>query len=272
MIGITSFFRVLINTNIFVSICVFFLALSSEILLKSTNNNISFFIFFASLFTYNIQRIIRIKKGTNHKRKEWTLKHLKLIYLLIIIGASFSMYYFLKFNTQTQNVIFLTGIVSIMYPFGIRSIPYCKILIISSVWTIASMYLLISENNLLLNNNVILHLISRFLFVFAITIPFDIRDVKYDKNNLKTIPISLGIQKSKLLSIFALLLICFISIVHLSQKIVNLSVFFTILIICVFSCILIFKSDEKKEDFFFSFWIESLSVFFYLFLVISLLI
>ena len=117
MIGITSFFRVLINTNIFVSICVYFLALSSEILLKSTNNNISFFIFFASLFTYNIQRIIRIKKGKNHKRKEWTLKHLKLIYILIIIGASISMYYFLKFNTQTQNVIFLTGIVSLMYPF-----------------------------------------------------------------------------------------------------------------------------------------------------------
>ena len=38
MIEITSFFRVLINTNIFVSICVFCLA--SEILLKSTNNNI----------------------------------------------------------------------------------------------------------------------------------------------------------------------------------------------------------------------------------------
>ena len=270
MIEITSFFRVLINTNIFVSICVFCLALSSEILLKSTNNNISFFVFFASLFTYNIQRIIRIKKGTNHKRKEWTLKHIKLIYIIIIIGAIFSVYYFLKFNTQTQNIIFIAGVISIMYPFGIRSIPYCKILIIASVWTIASMYLLISENNLSLNNNMILHLISRFLFVFAITMPFDIRDIKYDKNNLKTFPISLGIQKSKLLSIFALLLICFNSIVQFSNKILNLNFFFTILIISVFSSILIYKSNEKKEDFFFSFWIESLSVFFYLFLVISL--
>ena len=65
----------------------FFIYLSSEILLKSTNNNIKLLYFFASLFTYNIQRIIRIKKGTNHKRKEWTLKHLKLIYILIIVGA-----------------------------------------------------------------------------------------------------------------------------------------------------------------------------------------
>ena len=118
----------------------------------------------------------------------------------------------------------------------------------------------------------ILHLISRFLFVFAITIPFDIRDVKYDKNNLKTIPISLGIQKSKLLSIFVLLLICFISIVQFYLKILDLNLFFANIIISVFSCLLIYKSDEKKEDFFFSFWIESLSVFFYLFLLISLLI
>ena len=76
------------------------------------------------------------------------------------------------------------------------------------------MYLLIIENNLSLNNNMILHLICRFLFVFLITIPFDIRDIKYDNNNLKTIPLSLGIQKSKLLSIFTLLLICLISIVQ----------------------------------------------------------
>jgi len=272
MIGTTSFFRVLINTNIFVSICVFSLALSSEILLKSTNNNISFFVFFASLFTYNIQRIIRIKKGTNHKRKEWTLKYIKLIYVLIIVGASFSVYYFLKFNTQTQNIIILTGIVSISYPFRIRSIPYFKIFIIASVWTISSMYLLIIENNLSLNNNMILHLICRFLFVFAITIPFDIRDIKYDNNNLKTIPLSLGIQKSKLLSIFTLLLICLISIVQFRLMILNLNLFFATIIISVFSCILIYKSNEKKEDFFFSFWIESLSVLFYLFLVISLLI
>ena len=150
--------------------------------------------------------------------------------------------------------------------------PIFKIFIISSIWTISeSMYLLIIENNLSLNNNMILHLISRFLFVFLITIPFDIRDIKYDNNNLKTIPLSLGIQKSKLLSIFTLLLICLISIVQFRLMILNLNLFFTTIIISLFSCILIFKSDEKKKISF-SFWIESLSVFFYLFLVISLLI
>ena len=33
------------------------------------------------------------------------------------------MYYFIKFNTQTQNIIILTGIVSISYPLELEIYP-----------------------------------------------------------------------------------------------------------------------------------------------------
>ena len=134
------------------------------------------------------------------------------------------------------------------------------------------MGLLISENNLPLNSNTILQLFSRFLFVFAITIPFDIRDVKYDKNNIKTIPILLGTFISKLIAILSLIALKIISFYQYLYYNLSVNILIAIILCCCFSSILIIKSDENKDDFYFSFWIESLSIFFYLFFMISLFI
>ena len=271
MNGIKSFFRFLINTNILVSFCVSSLALSSELLFYSSNYQISKFVFFATLFTYNFQRIVRIKRGIAHKRKQWTLNNLILVYSLIVIGTIGSFYHFFLFNRNTQILIFIAGIVSILYPLGLRKIPFCKIFIISFTWTISTMILLISENNILLNTNTYLHVISRFLFVFAITIPFDIRDIKYDHLKLKTIPIIVGITKAKAIAIIALLTLQLVSTYQFLNYNLNFGYFIAIILSCIFSAILIRKSEERKSDFFFSFWVESLSIVFYLFLAITTL-
>jgi 4-hydroxybenzoate polyprenyltransferase len=271
MNGIKSFFRFLINTNILVSFCVSSLALSSELLFYSSNYQISKFVFFATLFTYNFQRIVRIKRGIAHKRKQWTLNNLNLVYSLIVIGTIGSFYHFFLFNRNTQILIFITGIVSILYPLGLRKIPFCKIFIISFTWTISTMILLISENNILLNTNTYLHVISRFLFVLAITIPFDIRDIKYDHVKLKTIPIIVGITKAKAIAIIAIFALQLVSSYQFVNYNLNFGYFIAIILSCIFSAILIRKSEERKSDFFFSFWVESLSIVFYLFLAITTL-
>ena len=272
MNGVKSIFNHLINSNIFVATCIIILALSSQILLESKNGNINVFVFFATLFTYNFQRIVRIKKGIAHKRKEWVMNNRVFIYSLITLSGFISLFFFFQFNPNTQILLLTTGIISVLYPFGLRKIPFIKIFIISSIWTISSMGLLISENNLPLNSNTILQLFSRFLFVFAITIPFDIRDVKYDKNNIKTIPILVGIFISRLIAMLSLITLKIISVYQYLYYNLSFNILIAIIICCCFSSILIIKSDENKDDFYFSFWIESLSIFFYLFLMISLFI
>ena len=269
---VKSIFNHLINSNIFVATSIVSLLLSSQLLLQSKNGNINVFVFFATLFTYNFQRIVRIKKGISHKRKEWVLNNRDFIYSLITFSGFISLFFFFQFNPNTQILILTTGIISVLYPFGLRKIPFLKIFIISSIWTISSMGLLISENNLPLNSNTILQLFSRFLFVFAITIPFDIRDVKYDKNNIKTIPILLGTFISKLIAILSLIALKIISFYQYLYYNLSVNILIAIILCCCFSSILIIKSDENKDDFYFSFWIESLSIFFYLFLMISLFI
>jgi len=269
---IKNIFLFLINTNIFVALCVCALSISSEYLFNSHNLRITQFVFLSTLFTYNYQRVVRIKKGVKHKRKEWTLNNNSLVYFLIGIGIIGSFYHFFQMETISQIFILLFGMISLLYPFGIRRIPFFKIFIISLTWTISTMLLVVLENNIPLNINTYLHLICRFLFVFAICIPFDIRDIKYDNIKLKTIPISVGISKSKLISVFSLFSIGLISIYQFQNYNLKIEFLISIILSCIVSSIFINKSDEKKSDFFFSFWIESLSILFYLFLTISILI
>ena len=267
-----SFIRFLVFSNIWVAFCVLALALSSELLLETANHQISKFVFFATVFTYNFQRVVRIWNGANHMRKDWLLKYRVTIYSLILFGGIMSGYYFFHFQILTQLLIVFSGIISVFYPFGLRRIPFSKIFVISLVWTISTMLLLVFENNIPITQNVVLHLLSRFLFVFAIIIPFDIRDLKYDAKNLRTIPLFLGVQKSKIIGVLALLICAIIAIFQSFENTVISSNLLALILLYFVASIFIVKSDENKSEMYFSFWIESLSILAYLFLIISGLI
>ena len=60
-----------------------------------------------------------------------------------------------------------------------------------------SVFLPVFELLVPIDEKVILFFSAIYLKVFAITIPFDIRDIEFDKSKLVTIPLKLGIQKSK---------------------------------------------------------------------------
>ena len=267
-----SFIRFLVFSNIWVAFCVLALALSSELFLGTANYQISKFVFFATLFTYNFQRVVRIGKGDNHMRKEWLLTHIIAVYSLILLGGIMSGYYFFEFQKITQIAIAFSGVLSVLYPFGLRKVPFSKIFIISLVWTISTMLLLVFENNIPITQNIVLHLISRFLFVFAITIPFDIRDLKHDAQNLETIPLFFGVQKSKVIGVSALFICVLIAIFQSFEDSLNSSNLLALILLYFVASIFIRKSDESKGEMYFSFWIESLCILVYFFLIISGLI
>ena len=102
------FFLFLINSNIFVSFCVLSLAISSEFLVVKSRilfpSEVSLFVFFATIFTYNFQRIVRISKSQKHNRKDWTQKNKILIYLVIIITKN-KLIKEINFDLETPKTI-----------------------------------------------------------------------------------------------------------------------------------------------------------------------
>ena len=267
-----NIFNWIIFSNIFVAFCVLALTISSEVLLGTTNFRISQFVFFATLFTYNFQRIVKLKQRRKQLKTDWQAKNKTSTYFIMIISRIIIAYHFYYFKTSTQIAIIFSGILSLLYPFGIRNIPFAKIFVIALVWTMSTMLLLVLENNMLISQNLILHLSARFLFVFAITIPFDIRDLKFDDKKMKTIPIVFGEGKTKLIGVMALFfaeLIAIVQMLYFDMEFYNL-----IALICIFflSAILMIKSSQDKTAMYFSFWVESLSIYFYLFLMLSTLL
>jgi len=100
--------------------------------------------------------------------------------------------------------------------FRLRQIPYLKIFLIAFVWsTITILLPVIHSENKIEDWRVTTMIIERFLFVLAITIPFDIRDVEDDsKTELKTIPLKIGKNKSLKLSIVLMTLFLILTIIH----------------------------------------------------------
>ena len=267
-----SFIQFIVFSNIWVALCVLSLTLSSEFLLSTSNYKITQFVFFATLFSYNFQRVVRIKKGLKHVRKSWLANQNIAIYLLMFCGSLVSTYQFFEFQLLTQVVIVIVGLLSVLYPFGLREIPFSKIFIISFVWAISTMLLLVIENDIPLSKNLSLHLTARFLFVFAISIPFDIRDLKYDAQNLITIPLFFGVSKSRFIAFFMLLICGVIAFYQYFENSLLLSNLLALILLYFVSSIFVLKSDESRREMYFSFWVESLSILGYLLLVIMLLI
>lgn len=257
-----------INSNIWVAFCALGLTASSELLLNTANFDISKFVFFSIIFAYNFQRIVRLKKGHQHSYKNWLVKNRKAVYLLMFIAAVVSAYLFFSFRSSTQLAILFTGTLSAFYPFGLRKIPFAKIFIISFVWAVSTMLLLVLENNITISQNIIWQLASRFLFVFAITIPFDIRDIEYDSKNVLTIPLFFGVKRSKIIAIFSLFICVIISFFQYFEMAFTFLNLLALIFLYILASIFIQKSDKRSGEIYFSFWVESLSFFSYFLLVI----
>ena len=134
------------------------------------------------------------------------------------------------------------------------------------------MLLALLENQIQLTQNITLHLLARFLLIFAITIPFDIRDLNFDNKELRTIPLVFGAVKARIIAILALFICAIIAVVQYINEDINFAYLLALILLYFVSSIFIAKSDVSKREMYFSFWVESVSILGYIFLLISALI
>jgi hypothetical protein len=150
----------------------------------------------------------------------------------------------------SQNLRFLR--------FTIRDIPFLKIFIISFSWTYLTILIPAIINDIPFDYYLISNIFIRFLFVLAITIPFDIRDLNFDK--VITLPSSLGIENSKMISYISLLFCEFIILILWLYNYLFISFFISLLITFEITALFIFFTKKDNKELFFGFYIEGLSI------------
>ncbi len=146
---------------------------------------------------------------TPHKidsnRKKWLEKNKQLALIMTLAALIISGYLFLKLNASQQIRIASVGLISLAYiipskrNIGLRWIPNFKIFIIAVCWTLLAT--LPIQASIIQNPT---PYVAVWLFIIALTIPFDIRDLKSDPKTLRTIPQLIGLQASIGLSICCL--------------------------------------------------------------------
>ena len=187
---------------------------------------------------------------------------------------------FFMLSWQTQLLLFFLSIFSFCYnmplfsignrKFGLRNIPGLKPLMIALVWSLSSVLLPIFEADYhnqqsLSNSEIFLLILTRFIFVGAMTIPYDIRDISEDRKvGLKTIPVVLGEKKA---SLFCQIMfgIYFAVLLLRSPHILRVD-FWAFAAMFALTWWLIFVSRKKKDDYFYFFYLDGIFILQYIML------
>lgn len=262
--------------NIWVALnTVFFTATTMIVFSLEMNYPLLLFSFFSVLLAYNFQRLVKFSNLSLYsERIQWLATRKKLIFFLVVIGLIGAIISILMLPIWVWYLLIIPAILSFFYVlpdfqgfrrklnrFSLRNIPFIKIYLIAFSWMVISVFIplftasLLEEINLLI---VVLILAEKFIFIIAITIPFDIRDIKIDEKEKKTIPQLLGISRSKWLAVFLLLISSTLILIIYKFGIYNLQILFSLLISNIIAGIVISKINETKKELFYSGVIEGL--------------
>lgn len=266
-----SFIKIIIYSNLLVSLCVAAYTHLTYTLFKLPKDNswlILLIVFCFTFITYNGQRLFRLKQKVSTyrdlgERLQWVVKHQKILSLFSGL-AGLTGFISIFFISSTCWVLLIPmGVLSLFYvvplPFikkSFREINYVKIYFIALVWSLIIIGLpFIESYGFNFNfNNFLLAFSQCFIFIFAITLPFDIRDIPFDKNtNLKTIPLVLGIDNT---IIFIQILLSFSLIIFYFLPI-NQNHLFGLLIAHLITMIITLFANENRKELFYAGWIES---------------
>jgi len=250
------------------------------------------FIYCATLTLYSLHRIIGLEKiepGKGAQRHQWARKNkttLRLVFGLGVTGTlvffvSLFKYFFFGYQgNDFQKVVhemrtvvtpFEPGIIAFLAPVVIallysvpllkwkgealrlRDIPGIKIFLIAAVVAWITVVFPLYENTFPLDQGKVIQLfLHRFCFIFAITIPFDIRDVEADKlKELKTIPLKVGVRNSKLIAVGALAASDFLSF-DLGSSAQNMGLLFSLPV----SALILLYASPRRSEYFYSLLVE----------------
>jgi len=229
----------------------------------SVNNDFLLLVFFATTLSYCFQRIVRHKSGAliNSARHQWVYSQKKFLYALIIISFCisgslffilFSFYELLYFSPLIIIALFYAVK---MFSKSLRDIPFIKIILIAFSWAAVTVLIPAYINEEFSANDTWSLFILNFIYIFALVIPFDIRDLNFDEPEKKTIPQLIGMKAAKHTAIILLIICGLLSFALLKETVFLVPVYLV-------SIIVLFQIDDKRKELFYAWGIDGLILLF----------
>lgn len=264
----------LLFSNTFIAVCAVAQGLVTYQLLGARpDEHVLAILFCATLSLYNFSIFLskpRDPAASPFRRVRWIFSHYRLMITITLISILSVIPLFLFLSMTAKLLLVFLAAVSVAYnipvftvndkKFSLRNIPGIKLFLIALVWSLSAVMLPIleleSHHSVVPARETILLVAKRFLLVAAITVPFDIRDLFQDKlYELKTIPVLLGERRAYLFCQF--LLVAYVAMLFLFTRDFG-SNFLALTLTVILAGWLIFKSDLKKNEYYYFLGIDGI--------------
>lgn len=280
-------FRWLIFGNFWVATCASAMYASSVFTLGEPFEWRWLFVVFAStLAAYNYHRVPESSLAyyaRGSERHVWIRENrTALIVILLVASTLAGLLIFPILDLRTLWWFVPAGLFSFLYvmpvlPIGgkwtrLRDLPFVKTFIISAVWAVITVVPASREALLLerISPEVIWLMAERFIFLTAISIPFDLRDLNIDaQNNVKTFAGIWGFEKTLFYCRILLVIFAAAAVLGFQLNLISGSTTLAMIVSAASSGWLLAQINEKSDEMIYAFWLEGTMIdqFFWIFLL-----
>lgn len=268
MQGIKKLFNFYLDASIHVALAVISLyAVSTYFLGVQSNPKLMAFLGLSTVVCYNF-----MKYGVEaEKYLILSNKYHKIIQAFSFLCFGTALYYAFQLKVEILISTGVFGLLSVLYALpvlpkykNLRSLGVLKIFIVALVWAGFTVVLPLIDADVTIRWDQTIFIVQRFLFVLALILPFEIRDMKYDAIEMKTVPQRLGLAGS--IKFGYVLTALFFLLTFLRDEFTLIEVYsrFLIAIILIYA---LYKTTEVQRPYFSSFWVEGIPIFWWIFLV-----
>lgn len=218
--------------------------------------NLLGFVFFGTVSGYNFVKYASVYK-----------KHFNELYLYLKVVQIVSIIALLYFALKLPWIILICfggfAALTILYTIpllknkSLRNYTGLKITIVAFVWAGVTVLMPVINVEILIDVDVWITFFQRFLIVFVLTLPFEIRDLKYDELTLETLPQRVGVKKTKVIGV---LMIFLIMLMEFFKDSIKLNYLFSLGISLVTLLVFLLNSEKKQSKYYSSFWVESIPI------------
>ncbi|MFV8362220.1 hypothetical protein ACNQGO_02395 [Flavobacterium sp. ZT3P35] len=258
-----------INSSIHVGLSCYALVRMTQYMFHiSYNEVVANFAFFGTIVGYNFVKydaLLRTKKIKFCGQLQW----IALLSFLSLIATS---YYFFHLERVAQiiGLVFLIIVLLYTLPFfpnkkNARNWAGIKIYIVALCWVGVTLFLPIVNSNIGVTSFVFLVAIQRYILIFVLILIFEIVDLKLDDPHLKTVPQQIGVPQTKIVGVVLMVLFVLLEFLSNDFRIEFLALKIGLAITTV---LFLVYANENRSRYYASFWVESIPIFWWLFLMV----
>ncbi|MDX1364952.1 MAG: hypothetical protein R3243_12120 [Arenibacter latericius] len=231
------------------------------------DHNFSYLVFFGTIVCYNF-----VKYGVEARKYILVSStYQRYIQIVSFLAGAIALYHAFYITLNVWMGIGLLLLLTCLYAIpmlprakNLRSLGGLKIFVVALVWAGVTVVLPAISEKLPVDWNVVIEGVQRFILVLVLMIPFEIRDLKYDNRDLRTLPQRFGFINTKLMGALGALL--FFLGTFFKENVAYLELLGKGIMLLLL-WVMIYRTKKMQSKYFASFWVEGIPVLWWLLLL-----